>query len=79
MMGWPSQDTIVFGVFDSLYIAFGLVSILGLRAPLKFVPVLLLQLIYKIIWFLGIALPLAMKGQFPTHDISLLRYFLPIS
>lgn len=67
MMGWPSQDNIVFGVFGSLYVAFGLASILGLRAPLKFVPVLLLQLTYKIVWFLGVALPLVMKGQLPAH------------
>ncbi len=76
MMGWPSQDPIVFGVFGSLYIAFGLVSVLGLRDPLKFVPVLLLQLTYKIIWFLGVALPLVMKGQLPTHGYLFAAIFL---
>ncbi|MGB9939077.1 hypothetical protein [Methanosarcina sp.] len=76
MMGWPSQDPIVFGVFGSLYIAFGLVSILGLRAPLKFVPVLLLQLTYKIVWFLGVASPLVMKGQFPTHGYLFAAIFV---
>jgi len=76
MMGWPPQDTVVFGVFGSLYVAFGLVSILGLRAPLKFVPVLLLQLTYKIVWFLGVALPLVMKGQLPTHGYLFAAIFL---
>jgi hypothetical protein len=76
MMGWPSQDPIVFGVFGSLYIAFGLLSILGLRAPLKFVSILLLQLSYKTIWFLGIALPLVLKGQFPAHGYIFAAIFL---
>jgi hypothetical protein len=76
MMGWPSQDTIVFGISGSLYVASGLVSILGLRDPLKFVPVLLLQLSYKIIWFLGVALPLAMEGQLPTHGYLFAAIFL---
>jgi hypothetical protein len=75
-MGWPLQDPIIFGVFGSLYVAFGLLSILGLRAPLKFSPVLLLQLSYKIIWFAGVALPLVMKGQFPAHGYIFAGIFL---
>ena len=49
IFGWPSQDPIVFGVTGSVYLSFALLSILGLRTPLKFVPVLLLQLSYKVI------------------------------
>jgi len=66
---WPDQDPIIFGVVGSVYLAFGLVSILGLRSPLKFVPVLLLQLCYKAIWFLGVALPLLVAGRFPSYAI----------
>jgi hypothetical protein len=76
MMGWPFQDPVIFGVFGSVYIAFGLVSILGLSSPLKFSPVLLLQLSYKIIWFAGVALPLAVKGQFPAHGYVFAAIFL---
>ena len=47
IFGWPSQDPIVFGVSGSVYLAFALLSILGLRSPLKFSPILLLQLCYK--------------------------------
>jgi hypothetical protein len=66
IFGWPSQDPIVFGVVGSVYTIRPLIHI-GLRSPLKFVPVLLLQLFYKIIWFLGVALPLVLDGQFPAH------------
>jgi len=50
-------------------VAFGILSILGLRSPLKFVPVLFLQLCYKVAWFLGVALRLLATGQFPVHGI----------
>ena len=44
---WPAQDPIVYGVTGSVWMAFGVLSIFGLRSPLKFVPILLMQLCYK--------------------------------
>ena len=52
--GWPPQDPIVYGVAGSVWFAFGLMSILGLKSPLKFVPILLMQLSYKVVWFIGV-------------------------
>ena len=69
VFGWPSQDPIVFGVTGSVYLAFGILSIFGLRSPLKFVPVLLLQLCYKSIWFIGVILPMLVSGKFPTYGL----------
>ena len=66
---WPSQDPIVFGVTGSVYLAFAILSLLGLRSPLKFVPVLLLQLCYKVVWFIGVILPLLVAGEFPMYAI----------
>ena len=69
VFGWPITDPIPLGITGSVYVAFAILSILGLRSPLKFVPVLLLQLCYKSVWFLGVILPLAASGQFPTYAI----------
>ena len=69
LFGWPNQDPIVFGVTGSVYLSFALLSILGLRSPLKFAPVLLLQLSYKVVWFLGVVLPLLVVGKFPIYGI----------
>lgn len=69
VFGWPSQDPIVFGITGSLYLSFALLSILGLRSPLKFVPILMLQLIYKVVWLIGVILPLVVSGEFPTYAI----------
>ncbi len=69
IFGWPAQDPIVFGVFGSVYVAFGLLSILGLRSPLKFTPVLLLQLCYKVVWFIGVLLPILFADKFQAYAL----------
>ena len=69
IFGWPGQDPIVFGVTGSVYLAFALLAILGLRSPLKFAPVLLLQLSYKVVWFMGVVVPLLVAGKFPMYGI----------
>ena len=69
MFGWPGQDPIVLGVTGSVYLSFALLSILGLRSPLKFAPVLLLQLSYKLVWFIGVILPIVMTAKFPSYAI----------
>ena len=68
---FPAQDPIVFGACGSLFLALGLISLLGLRSPLKYVPVLLLELIYKPIWLIAIALPVFLKGEFPFYVVGM--------
>lgn len=75
IFGWPNQDPIVFGVTGSVYLSFALLSILGLRSPLKFAPILLLQLSYKVIWFIGVIFPLLIIGIFPTYAILFVLIF----
>lgn len=67
--GWPNQDPITYGVTGSVYLAFAILSVFGLRAPLKFVPVLMLQLCYKSIWFLGVIVPMLVSGKLPGYAI----------
>lgn len=70
IFGWPNSDQITaFGVTGSVYFSFALLSILGLRSPLKFTPLLLLQLTYKAVWFVGVILPLLLAGKFPTYAL----------
>jgi len=73
--GFPVQDPVVFGITASVYTAFGLLSILGLKSPLKFAPVLLLQLCYKAIWLVAVILPLLLSGRFPLYATTLLIIF----
>ena len=75
VFGWPSQDPIVFGVVGSVYLSFALLSILGLRSPLKFTPVLLLSLSYKVVWFIGVISPLLLAGKFPAYGLLYIAVF----
>jgi len=72
---WPVEEPIAFGIIGSVYLAFGLLSIMGLRSPLKFVPVLLLQLFYKSIWFIGVVLPLLVTAHFPSYAVPTVVIF----
>jgi len=74
-MPMPSQDPIVLGISGSVYLSFALLSILGLRSPLKFSPVMLLQLCYKVVWFMGVILPMLFAGEFPTYAIFFVVVF----
>jgi len=76
IFSWPAQDPIVYGITGSVYLSFGLLSILGLKAPLKFLPVLLLQLSYKLVWFVGVVAPLLFTGRFQSYAILHVVIFL---
>jgi hypothetical protein len=71
----PNQDRLSFAIVGSVYLAFGLSSLLGLRDPLRFAPILVLQLGYKIIWFAGFVLPQSFGGQFPPYGIPIAILF----
>lgn len=69
VLGWPHQDQIAIGITGSVYLAFALLSLLGLRSPLKFTPVLMLQLTYKVVWLIGVILPMLFAGRFPQYAL----------
>ena len=75
MFRWPVEEPIALGTLGSVYISFGLLSIFGLRSPLKFVPVLLLQLCYKSVWLIGVLLPLLITTQFPNYALFFVIIF----
>ena len=66
---WPIEEPIMFGLVGSVDLGFGIISILGFRSPLKFAPVLLLQLCYKAIFLVAVVLPLLVTAQFPGYAI----------
>lgn len=75
-LGFPAQDPVVFKLYGSVLLASGLAAIPALRRPLKFVPLLLLQLIYKPIWLAVVAVPMFLKGQFPLYVVMFSAIFL---
>lgn len=69
VFGLPTEDPVTSGIIGCVYLTVGLLSILGLRSPLKYVPILFYQLIGSAVWFLGVMLPLLVAGRLPTHAI----------
>ena len=61
----PGVDPVLFGYSGSVATGFGVCAIIGLRHPLRMVPILLLQLVYKLFYLLGVLLPLAVAGRLP--------------
>lgn len=60
------------GVAVSFYAAFSLLCLMGIRFPLKFLPLLLIQLIYKSCWMVGTYLP---AYQTQSIDENLTSWF----
>ncbi len=72
---WPGGDPIALGIVGSVYVAFAALSVLGLGDPLKFAPVLLLQLCYKSVWFVAVVFPLLIRGRFPGYGLLIAVVF----
>jgi hypothetical protein len=68
------QATDVIRLVGCLWLAIAILSVLGLWRPLTFSPVLLLQLIYKGLWLLVVAIP-AIKNNQP-YPSGMATFFL---
>ncbi|HYC58449.1 MAG TPA: hypothetical protein VEK79_02685 [Thermoanaerobaculia bacterium] len=51
------------GVARALLAALGLLALLGIRYPIKMLPILLFELAWKAIWVFAVGLPLRVAGQ----------------
>lgn len=58
------------GVVACMQVTFGLLAGLGLRYPLKMLPLLLWEMIWKSIWLLIVALPLWRSGQMDEATLT---------
>ncbi len=70
------QEPFLTGVIGSVWLAFGILSIFGLRSPLKFVPVLVMQLFYKSIWIVGVVIPLLFSAKISYNDVLFILIML---
>ena len=63
---WPLWH----GVGCSLLGAMSILAFLGIRYPLKMLPVLFFELIWKSIWLIGVALPLWNANQMDADNLD---------
>lgn len=73
---WPVNEPVIFGTYGCMLVTYGTMAILGVKYPLKFLPILLFHLCYKSVWFIAVIIPLLVTGKFPSYAISLCIIFL---
>jgi len=56
--GWPLMNSVVAALLTGI----ALLSLLGVRHPLRMIPVLLFELVWKTVWLAAIALPAWLAG-----------------
>ncbi|HSA94860.1 MAG TPA: hypothetical protein VLJ16_02330 [Acidobacteriota bacterium] len=76
ILRFPPQDPVTLKAYGSVLLASGLLAIPALRSPLKFIPLLLLQLVYKPIWIAAVAAPIFLEGRFPLYVVTITGVFL---
>jgi len=76
ILRFPPQDPVTLKAYGCVLLASGLLAIQALRSPLKFIPLLLLQLVYKPIWIAVVAVPIFLEGRFPLYVVTITGVFL---
>jgi hypothetical protein len=56
---WQVTDAVAWCVWGS----YSIVSVIGIRSPLRMLPVVLLEIVYKTAWLLVVAYPLWIKNE----------------
>lgn len=64
----PTPWSLWHGVGCSLLGAISILALLGVRYPLKLLPVLFAEVIWKVIWLTGVARPLWLSGQMDADN-----------
>jgi hypothetical protein len=66
------------GVVWAMLTAVSLLALLGIRYPLKMLPVLFFELAWKTLWLLLVALPLWRSGQLDAASAETIRDCIPM-
>lgn len=63
------------GVAFSFWAAYATLMLLGVRFPLRMLPLLLLQLFYKLTWLIAVAYPLWSAGVLSPGALAMVKVF----
>jgi membrane protein insertase Oxa1/YidC/SpoIIIJ len=70
LLNHPTPWSLWHGVGCSLLGAIGLLALLGIRYPLKMLPLLFFELVWKIIWIITVAVPLWKSHQMDAENLE---------
>lgn len=57
-------------VVGAILVSFSLLALVGLRYPLKLLPILIFEFLWKILWLLGFSLPAFLNGSADEYTIG---------
>lgn len=66
-MGKASDSHTVVG---SILVSFSLLALVGLRYPLKFLPILIFEFLWKLLWLLCFSLPAYLNGSMDEYTVG---------
>jgi len=69
---------LIYGVAFSLYAAYAMLFLLGMRFPVRMLPLLLLQILYKLIWLVVVGYALWSAGRLNTAATGSIKFFASI-
>ena len=76
LLGAPAQEPVMAGIAYSAWLACGILCIFGLRSPVKFAPILLFEIAYKVVWLIAIVAPKVVVGQLPSFATTMSILFV---
>ena len=68
------MDTVV----NSVLIGLAVMAALGVRYPLRMVPLLLFEIVWKTVWLFAIGLPLWLGGDLDAKGIEVMKAILTV-
>jgi hypothetical protein len=78
-LSYPTEEPILAGIVFSVWFALGVMSLAGLRSPLKFTLVLVVEVFYKTVWIISTIVPMAIAGTLTSFgSTTALLYLVPI-
>lgn len=76
VLGAPAQDPYMYGVLGAFWLGMAIITILGLFDPHKYVPILLLQIVYKSLWIFAVFIPHVIIDGAQFYTIFILVVFI---
>lgn len=73
---WTYRDPIMVNIYGAIMVAMSILSILGLRKPMRYIPVLMIQLIYKILASIAIIPRLITSSDAPKSGWVFIVFYL---
>jgi hypothetical protein len=69
---------LIYGIAFSLYGGFALLMLWGVRFPVRMLPLILLQILYKMIWLIVVGYALWSAGRLNPEAIGTIEFFASI-